>query len=242
MKFWVIKKMSKITATTQQHLDIEDIKDNLVILKSGAVVGVLKTTAVNFDLLSEIEQDAIIAAFSMLINSITFPIQIVIRSKRLDISNYLEKVIKQEKKIEDPLLKHQAEAYRKFVQETTVNNEVLDKKFYVAVSTNRIVGGGPGSGNPFEFVGKLIGSKKTSSPVVDTQAALREAKVDLEPKLDHIQKEFRRIGINAEQLTTQELVELFFDIYNPSSVHGQRIKTNASDYQTAIVNPAIFEE
>lgn len=233
--------MSKITATTQQHLDIEDIRDNLVILKSGAVVGVLRTTAVNFDLLSEIEQDAIIAAFSMLINSITFPIQIVIRSKRLDISNYLEKVIKQEKKIEDPLLKHQAEAYRKFVQETTVNNEVLDKKFYVAVSTNKIMGGGPGSGNPFEFVAKLIGPKKTST-VVDVQTALREAQVDLEPKLDHIQKEFRRIGINAEQLTTQELVELFFDIYNPSSVHGQRIKTNVADYQTAIVNPAIFEE
>ncbi|HOM77653.1 hypothetical protein KBG31_02840 [Patescibacteria group bacterium] len=233
--------MSKITATTQQHLDIEDIKENLIILKNGAVAGILQTTAVNFDLLSEIEQDAIIAAFSMLINSITFPIQIVIRSKRLDISNYLEKVVKQEKKIEDPLLKHQAEAYRKYVQETISNNEVLDKKFYVVVSTNKIVGGGPGSGNPFEFLTRLITPKKISASV-DIQATLKEARVDLEPKLDHIQKEFRRIGIRAEQMQTQELVELFFDIYNPSAVHGQRIKTNIADYQTAIVNPAIFEE
>jgi type IV secretory pathway VirB4 component len=233
--------MPKPTATTQQHLDIEDIRDNLVILKNGAVAGILKTTAVNFDLLSEIEQDAIIAAFSMLINSITFPIQIVIRSKRLDISSYLEKVTKQEKKIEDPLLKHQAEAYRKYIQETITNNEVLDKKFYIVVSTNRIIGGGPGSGNPFDFLVRLMRPSNTKSSV-DVQAALKEAQVDLEPKLDHIQKEFRRIGIKADQLETQELVELFFDIYNPSSVHGQRIKTNISDYQTAIVNPAIFEE
>lgn len=233
--------MPKVTATTQQHLDIEDIRDNLVILKSGAVAGILKTTAVNFDLLSEIEQDAIIAAFSMLINSITFPIQILIRSKRLDISSYLEKVVKVEKKIDDPLLRHQAEAYRKYVQETITNNEILDKKFYVIISTNKIVGGGPGSGNPFEFLARLLGPNTTKSSV-DIQAALKEAQVDLEPKLDHIQKEFRRLGIKADQLETQELVELFFDIYNPSSVHGQRIRTNVSDYQTAIVNPAIFEE
>lgn len=109
--------MQKIAATTQEHLDIEEVKNDLAILKSGGVAAVLETTAVNFNLLSEIEQDAIIAAFSMLLNSITFPIQVVIRSKRLDITKYLEKVKRVEEKLEDPLLKHHAGAYRKFVQE-----------------------------------------------------------------------------------------------------------------------------
>lgn len=232
--------MSNVTATTQDHLDIEDIQDDLVILKNGSVAGILSTTAVNFDLLSEIEQDAIIAAFSMLINSITFPIQIVLRSKRLDITNYLEKVTKVESKIEDPLLKHHAEAYRKFVQETITKNEVLDKKFYVIVSTNRPISKETGE-NPFEFITRLFGTH-TKRVNVNVQRVLKDAKTDLEPKLDHIKKEFRRIGIKAEQLKTQEIVELYFDIYNPSTVHGQRIKTDISDYQTAIVNPAIFEE
>lgn len=232
--------MPNITATTQQHLDIEDIKEDLVILKNGSVAGVLATTAVNFDLLSEIEQDAIIAAFSMLINSITFPIQIVLRSKRLDITSYLEKVVQMENKIEDPLLKHQAEAYRKFIQKTIKNNEVLDKKFYVIVSTNRAISRESG-GNPFEFITRLFGTH-TKRVNVNIQKALKEARTELEPKMGHIQKEFRRLGIKAEQLTTQELVELYFDIYNPSTVHGQRIRTNIEDYQTAIVNPAIFEE
>ena len=232
--------MSRITATTQQHLDIEDIKENLVILKNGAAAAVLKTTAVNFDLLSEIEQDAIIAAFSMLINSITFPLQIVLRSKKLDISNYLQKVIQVENKIEDPLLKHQAEAYRKFVQETITTNEVLDKKFYVILSTNTAISKESIS-NPFEFLTRLLGTN-TKRVNVNVQKALKNAKIELEPKTAHIKKEFRRLGIKAEQLNTQELVELYFDIYNPSAVHGQRIQTKVEDYQTAIVNPAIFEE
>ncbi|MBD3365933.1 hypothetical protein GF360_01165 [candidate division WWE3 bacterium] len=232
--------MPNITATTQQHLDIEDIRDDLVVLKNGSVAGVLKTTAVNFDLLSEIEQDAIIAAFSMLINSITFPIQIVIRSKKLDISGYLEKVVQVENKIEDKLLKHQAEAYRRFVQETIQQNEVLDKKFYIIISTNKPISK-EGSANPFEFFTRLFGMH-TKRRSFNVDKSLRDAKMELEPKLGHVQKEFRRIGVKAEKLTTQELVELYFDIYNPSAVHGQRIQTDINDYQTAIVNPAIFEE
>ena len=93
-----------IAPTTQDHLDIFDIKDDLTVLKTGTVCAVIQTTAVNFDLLSEIEQDAIIAAFSMLLNSITFPMQVVIRSRKLDISKYVDKVRKVESKISDPYL------------------------------------------------------------------------------------------------------------------------------------------
>ena len=232
--------MPDTTATTQQHLDIEDIRDDMVVLKNGSAAAVLKTTAVNFDLLSEIEQDAIIAAFSMLINSITFPIQIVIRSKKLDISGYLEKVMQVENKIEDPLLKHQAEAYRKFVKETISTNDVLDKKFYIIVSTNRPIDLSGGN-NPFEFFIRLFGTHAKRKSV-NVEKTMKNARTELEPKLHHIQKEFRRIGVKATQLNTQELVELYFDIYNPSSVHGQRIQTSVEDYQTAIVNPAVFEE
>lgn len=232
--------MPTIDATTQSHLDIEEIKNNLVVLKNGSVTAVLQTTAVNFDLLSEIEQDAIIAAFSMLLNSITFPVQVLIRSKRLDITKYLEKVTRIESKMVDPLLKHQAESYRKFVQEVIKRNEVLDKKFYVAINSSGIGAQDLGS-SPFDWVLKLFGShnKRVS---VNVDQALKDAQISLMPKVDHVAKEFNRIGVRAKQLTTQELVELFFDIYNPSTIHGQRIRTNLEDYKTAIVSPAILEE
>jgi len=226
--------------TTQDHLDIFDIKDNLTVLKNGTVCAVIQTTAVNFDLLSEIEQDAIIAAFSMLLNSITFPIQVVIRSRKLDISKYIDKVRKVEAKISEPLLKHQAESYRKFVQEVIKVNEVLDKKFYVVVPSKAYFLRQEG-GSAFDWLKRLAGTQNRRVDV-NLEKVLQEGKTELSPKVDHVIREFGRIGIKAKQLTTQELVELYFDIYNPSNVHGQRIRTNVDDYKTAIVNPAIIEE
>lgn len=230
----------KITATTQEHLDVQEIRDDYVILKSNIVCVVLQTTAVNFDLLSEIEQDAIIAAFSMLLNSITFPIQVVLRSKKLDISKYIEKVQRVETKITDPLLRHQAEAYRKFVQEVIKTNEVLDKKFYVIIPSGGTLETDPGS-DPFDWLTKLLGTHKRRV-TVNVDRAIKDAEIELLPKVDHVVKEFNRIGVRSKRLTTQELVELYFDIYNPSNLHGQRIRTAVEDYKTAIVNPAIIEE
>jgi type IV secretory pathway VirB4 component len=226
--------------TTQDHLDILDIKDDYVILKNGVVCSVLQTNAVNFDLLSEIEQDAIIAAFSMLLNSITFPIQIVIRSKKLDISKYLEKIQRVETKIQDPLMRHQAEAYRKFVQEVIKTNEVLDKKFYVVIPTRSSTPSQSGTSGPFDWIMRLMGTPNKRH-VFNFEKVLSDAKVELNPKVEHIIREFGRLGIKSKPMNTQELVELYFDIYNPSTSQGQRIRTSAEDYKTAIVNPAIVE-
>jgi len=236
-KFMTAQKVS----TTQEHLDILDIKENLVVLKNGTVCAVLHTTAVNFDLLSEMEQDATIAAFSMLLNSITFPLQVVLRSKKLDISKYIEKIQRLETKITDPLLKHQAEAYRKFVQDVIRQNEVLDKTFYVVIpwgGINAITE--PGSG-AFDWFSKLLGLHARRT-VVDVDKAVKDAQTKLWPRVEHVIKEFGRLGIRSTVLNTQELVELYFDIYNPSTVHGQRIRTSVEDYKSAIVSPAILEE
>lgn len=231
--------MERITNTTQEHLDILEIKDNLVVLKNGIICAVLQTTAVNFDLLSEIEQDAIIAAFSMLLNSITFPIQVVLRSKKLDITKYIEKIQRVESKITDPLMKHQAEAYRKFVQEVIKTNEVLDKKFFVVVPSGATMS--LEQTGAFDWVTKLFGAQNKRVNV-NVDKAIQDASIQLSPKIDHVVKEFSRLGVKSRQLTTQELVELYFDIYNPTTLSGQRIRTNVEDYKTAVVSPAIIEE
>lgn len=230
-----------IVSTTQDHLDIYDIKDNFTILKNGTVCAVIQTNAVNFDLLSEIEQDATIAAFSMLLNSITFPMQVVIRSRKLDISKYIEKVRKVESKIIDPLLKHQAESYRKFVQEVIKVNEVLDKRFYVVIPTDSPVSPFQKGSSPFDWLIKLSGVQNKRVDI-NLEKVLQDGKIELAPKVDHVIREFGRIGIKCKQLNTQELVELYFDIYNPSNIYGQRVRTNIEDYKTAVVNPAIIEE
>lgn len=234
--------MEKITSSTQDHLDILDIKNNLVVLKDGSVCAVLKTTAVNFALLAEIEQDAIIAAFSMLLNSISFPMQVLVRSKKLDITKYIEKVQRVERQITDPLLKYQAESYRKLIQDVIKKNDVLDKKFYVVIPA----GGSttirdPGT-NPFDWLIRMFGGHTKRVNNIDIDKALQTSIVELSPKIDHVTKEFNRIGVRTKQLDTQELVELYFDIYNTTSIQGQRIRANVEDYKTAIVNPAILDE
>lgn len=223
-------------------MDIVDIKDNVVVLQNGGIAAVIQTRAVNFNLLTDIEQDAIIASFSMLLNSITFPVQVVIRSKKLDITKYIEKVIRVERQITDPLLKKQAEAYRKFVQEVIKQNEVLDKSFYVVVPAGGTASAGDVASQPFGWFTKLLGRQNRRVSNIDVDRTIKSYMPELSPKVDHLIKQFNRLNIQSKQLTTQELVQLYFDIYNPVSKHNQRIQTNIDDYKSAVVNPAFAEE
>src|SRR3990167_11041052 len=117
----------KILSTTQDHLDIAYIKNDIVVLKTGGAVTVLETTAINFDLLSMQEQDAAIAAYSSLLNSLSFPIQVTVRSKRIDITEYLEKVKDIEDKQPNPKIRDQIKKYRSFIQDELITKEnVLD--------------------------------------------------------------------------------------------------------------------
>lgn len=125
--------MAENYATTQDFIDILDIKNDLVVLKNGKVSAVMQLNSINFELLSTREQDAVISAFAGILNSLNFPLQVVIRFRAMNIEKYINKLQKIETKITDPLLKSQALAYRNFVTNTIEVNKVLDKKFYLVV-------------------------------------------------------------------------------------------------------------
>lgn len=221
-----------VRSSTQDHLDIEDIRDNLVLLKDGACCLLLETTAVNFSLLSESEQDAIIYAYAGLLNSLTFPIQIVVTSQKKNIANYLALLAGQKQKIANPLLKTQVERYYEFVKKTVAENEVLDKKFYLVI--------------PFSSLELGVSTALTSSlkrkPGLpfDKQSILTKAKNVLIPKRDHLLKQLTRIGLKAKQLTTPDLIKLFYNYYNPDS--GAIEFDAAAEYEAPIVEAAISEE
>jgi len=229
--------MTKILASTQEHLDIEEIREDLLILKNGSASMVLQTTAVNFDLLSVREQDAAIAAFSAMLNSLSFPIQIIVRSKKMDISKYIENVKKVEKDQQDPKLKDQTKRYIKFVEELVTKNEALDKNFYVSIPYN-INAVTPGS-SPFSWFYSLLGFSTKKKVHIDVGGVLSAAKVQLEPKRDHLIKEFMRMNIKARQMTTEELVGLFYDIYNPGSARFQKVRQDVKEYTAALVEPKL---
>lgn len=205
---------SIIVATTQDHLDIETIRDDMVILKNGHCSVVVQVSAINFGLLSEEEQDATIYAYAGLLNSLSFPIQIVIKSDKKDISAYLELLSQQEKKLKDETLKERMKSYRNFIENTITEQNVLDKKFYVVITYQAV---------------------SLSGNITIDQDLINRAKTDLEPKRDHIIKQLARIGLTAQALNSQNLMKLFYSFYNPT-VKGLKFSSSA-DYEQAIVAP-----
>ncbi len=216
----------KIRASTQDHLDIEDINDDLVVLKTGWVAMVMATTAINFDILSEAEQDATIYAYGALLNSLTFPLQILIRSKKADITAYFQHLGEAERTQTNPDLKRQIQQYQDFIQSTVQQKTVLDKKFYLIITFS-----------PLEAGLKVLPSAR---PKTRPKAQLiADAKIALTPKRDHLIKQMARLGLSSRQLTTQELIELFYDIYNPAPLGTQRVLLDSASYTVPLVEPAI---
>lgn len=179
--------------STQEHLPIVDVKDEVALLRNGDMAIILETSAVNFGLLSASEQYAIISAFAGLLNSLSFSIQIVIRSKRLDITDYLKLLDESYKKQTNPLLANMMVRYRSFIERTVRENEVLDKQFYIVISISYLE----------------VGITKSTS-----EASFKKALTLLYPRRDHIIRQLARIGLKASQLNHDQLVRLFYDIYN----------------------------
>lgn len=213
-----------IRASTQEHLDIEDIQDGIVILKDGSCCLIITTTAINFGLLSEKEQEATIYAYAGLLNSLTFPIQIVIRSQRKDVSAYLKLLQQAENKEGKKEIKTQIQQYRQFIEETVAKNDVLDKKFYLVIPMSSLELGAKQA---------LTSAFSKKALPFNKEDILQKAKTNLYPKRDHFLRQLNRSGLKGRQLNTQELIRLFFNIYN-AEVKGQQL-VPSKEYQAPMV-------
>src|SRR3989338_8385058 len=202
-----------IRATTQEFLEIEDVLEDVVLLRSGAAALVIETSAVNFGMLSEEEKDSLIYAYASLLNSLSFPLQVVILSKSMDISSYIELVTQTEEKQPNQLIKDRLKNYREFILSIIKENKVLEKKFYLVIPFSTLELGIKSSFNVSGGNKKLPFSK---------DYILSRAKTALFPKRDHLMRQLGRIWLKGRQLNTQELVELFYNIYNPT-ITGERL-------------------
>lgn len=178
---------------TQDHLNIADITEDLLLQRDGGGALVLQTSAVNFGLLSEVEQVSIIASFAQLLNSLSYSIQILIHSRRLDISSYLKLLDHAQKFQTNPLLFQIMGKYRGFIQSTIKENDVLDKQFYIVIPVSSLEIG-LGYGNKTE--------------------RLKKIRTILNPRRDQLLRQLSRVGLKAQQLNTARLIKLFYEIYN----------------------------
>ena len=207
-----------IRASTQDFLEIEDIKDRLVILKDGSCCLIIKTSAVNFGLLSQEEQEAIIFAYAAFLNSLSFPIQVLIMSHKMDISSYLDKITKLEEKEKSGKIKSQIRKYYQFILGVVKENKVLEKNFYLGIPFSSLELGA-------KTALSLFPTKK--SLPFPKEYIIQRAKTALYPKRDHILRQLGRMGLKGEELSTQKLIELFYEAFNPKVAQEQKIAPGA---------------
>lgn len=184
-------------APTQTFLEIEDIKDGILILKDGSLRGILAVSSINFELKSEEERMGIIYGFQNFLNSLEFPIQILIQSRRLNITGYIDKLKELEKKQPNELLRYQTREYWKFIESLVAGGNIFTKNFFVIV--------------PY-FLGEIYTGKKA---ITLSKDAFEKAKFQLWQRMEFVANGLKACGLRSAPLSTLEIIELFWSLYHP---------------------------
>lgn len=209
--------MATTHATAAQNfIPIKDIREEVVILKSGGYRGVLMCSSINFELKSSDEQKAIIGGFQTFLNTLDFPVQIVMQSRKIDIQPYLTLLKDKEKDQQTELLRIQLREYVLFIKTLTENTNIMTKEFYIIVPY--------APGGTKEITHMLTGlfghstNDEKASARAGAEAMFEEARVQLRQRMDLVASSISATGVRAVVLGTEELVELFFRSFNPGEV------------------------
>jgi hypothetical protein len=205
------KVAEKQIAATQKFLRIRGIRDGIVILESGAMRCAVLVSSINFALMSPDEQNAKLFAFQDFLNSLEFPIEIIVQTRTLNISQYLEKIKEAERMQENELLRRQISTYSEYISSLVEEANITTKHFYVVVPYSPPVAGGP-SGGPF---GKLKSLFSPAAKVEKEFETFEKSKEELYGRVSIVIAGLRGMGLRAAPLDTQEFVELLYSWYNP---------------------------
>lgn len=205
--------MATAQKTTQNFVPIQEIRDGIVILKSGAMRGIIMASSLNFALKSQDEQSSIIFQFQNFVNSLDFPIQIFIQSKKLDIRPYTALLEDRYKEQTTDLMKIQVREYIDFVKSMVETTNIMTKSFFVVIPYDPpIIGGGK---NPLGNLSSMMPGKKGKAEQENADMKYQEYRSQLEQRVAVVEQGLVRCGIRAAELGTEEVVELFYKLFNP---------------------------
>ncbi len=190
--------------STQDFLEIDQIRDGIMILKNKGLRVVLMTSSLNFALKSDDEQAAIIYQFQNFLNSLDFSCQIIVQSRRLNMTGYLDGLQNIEQKEKNELLKLQISEYRKFVGEIMKGGSIMQKNFYAVVPFS-----------PLEVQGMDLEAKQKLPKITLTEEQFQRAKIQLLQRAEFVVLGLRACGLEAMPVNNIELVELFWSLHHP---------------------------
>ena len=200
---------------TQQFVPIQEVRDGVIILKDGSMRAVLLASSLNFALKSADEQQSIIFQFQNFLNSLNFSVQISVQSRRLDIRPYIALLEGRYKEQTTDLMRLQTREYIEFIKSFTETTNIMTKNFFVVVPyTPPILGGGGGGSIASSFFSK----KNKAEESAEKTANFEEHRSQLVQRLEVVQQGLVRCGIRVVQLGTEEMVEVFYKIFNPGDI------------------------
>ena len=219
--------------STQNTIQISEIRDGIVIMNDGSFRSVVMAKSINFDLMSNSEREAVESSYQRFLNSLYFPVQIYIRSKKVDISPYLKKLDKIRSEHDNMLLALLMEDYLEFMTDIAEKTSIMDKKFYVVipffpqVDSKKVIVASKG------IVETIFGKKEQQLTI--NEAELEKAKTELRERTQSVLSGLLQCGVKALPLDTNELIELYYDTYNPDTATRQPLK-DFSDLTAPIVS------
>lgn len=217
-----VRQSKKISGTsTQEYLPIAEIRDDTVVLKNGGLRSVIETSSLNFNLKSEDEQDAISFSYQSFLNSLEFPIQIVVHSRKLEIDSYITKLKGMAETQTNPLLQSQTYEYTEYISRLVEYADIMEKKFYVIVPYNPYRAE---KLNIFEKFWQNLHSKDNISEIKKRHNEFEDLKKRLNQRLNVVTSGLENCGLHLRILNTQELIELFYKIFNPITSRAQKLQ------------------
>jgi hypothetical protein len=205
-------------ASTQKFVDVDEVRDGVIVLKNGSIRAVLLVSSVNFDLKSTEEQDGIINQYQNFINSVDFPLQISIMSRKLNINPYLEYLKRQEGKLTNELMQLQLSEYSNFIKNLAEVSDIMTKSFHIVIPFSPIENLKQG------FFDSFFGGDNQKQSVMYKRELFDTYKNQLWQRVDHVIAGLSGIGLSIVPLKTEELIELLYNSYNPTTHHTTIIK------------------
>ncbi len=206
-------------------VDIQEIKQNTVIVKDGSLRQIIMVGGVNFSLKSETEQNIITQGYQTFLNSIDFPLQILIHSRKVNIERYIETLTARKEVEQSPILQNQIDEYSKFVQGFVEKNAIMEKVFLVIVSfypVSMLPSAKNVSGMIPFFGKKKEGAAEAAQRTEEAEKMFGENLAQLNQRTSQVTSGLLNMGLEATVLEDEQLIELFYNFYNPETVERQR--------------------
>lgn len=209
--------------TTQNSLLISEIRDGMVIMHDGSFRAVIACKSINFDLMSSREREGVEFSYQNFLNALYFPVQIFIRSQRVDIGPYIDRLVAIRRSQDNMLLNVLMDDYINFIDALSQEANIMDKSFFIIVpyypagDMSNVIEQGKG------FFGRLLPKNQTNTTKIDA-ATYTKAKDEIKNRVDSVMSGLYQIGVKSVQLNTKELGELYYNVYNPDTAVREPLK------------------